>query len=211
MPLHMNIMPQIDQYLSPNYQTHPLPNQSTLPSGFMPQMVTVPAEVTLPVTYNGKNISSPISFPNGGGGADNPQPRPTSGLNDYRVPAFGGNSTSLNQQSTSMHTPSRAAEPLPPARPLSAISTSNLSRKSGKTEYVAGPNLTAGHTLAHQASNTSLRSTGSGYARFDANSYVDPAYFAADTSGAVPVPAPRSRRGSASSHSGLSYMGPPLP
>ncbi|KAJ7137730.1 hypothetical protein C8R44DRAFT_847832 [Mycena epipterygia] len=214
IPLQMNIMPQIDQYLSPNYQTQPLPNQSALPSGFMPQMVTVPAEVTLPVTYNSKSISSPISFPAGGGGADNAQPRPTSGLNDYRVPAFDGNTNLNRPRSTSMHTPSRAAEPLPLARPLSAISTSNLSRKSGKSgkaEYVAGPNLTAGHTLAHQASNTSLRSTGSGYARFDANSYVDPAYFAADTSGAIPVPAPRSRRGSASSHSGLSYMGPPLP
>ncbi|KAJ7108844.1 hypothetical protein C8R43DRAFT_184664 [Mycena crocata] len=203
IPIQMGPMPPMDQYLSPNYQTQPLPQMQANPRpGFVPQSVTVPVQVTVPVTLKGKSISGPIAFPTEGGGVGYAQQRPTSGMSDYRASAAGSN-TSLNRgRSNSTHARSREAEPLP--RPLS---TSNLSRKSGKSDYVAGPTLTAGHGLAHQASNVSLRSTGS-YARFDAKSYVDPAYFAADT--AIPVPAPRSRRGSASSHhSGLSYMGPP--
>jgi hypothetical protein len=191
-----------DRFLSPNHLTQQLPQttQNALPSGFMPQSVTIPAQITVPVTYKGRNISSPI-FPTSGG-ADDAQ-RPPSGLSNYRNSAHGGSNTSISRPRT------RSTSREPPPRPLSALSNSNLSRKSGKEYYVAGPTLTAEPALKHQASNTSLRSTGS-YARFDATSYVDPAYFAADTT-ALPVLAPRSRRGSASSHSGLSYMGPPIP
>ncbi|KAJ6581967.1 hypothetical protein B0H19DRAFT_521579 [Mycena capillaripes] len=187
----------MDQYLGPNYQTQSLPQsqaqatQSALPSGFMPQSVTVPAQITVPVTFKGKGISSPVSFPGDGGDADNSQPQPVNLFDGSNVGLGRPRSTSVNAQE----------------RPLSrAPSNSNLSRKSGKsgrTENVpVGPTLAPGPALTRQASNTSLRSTGS-YAPFDAKSYVDPAYFAADTS-AVPIPAPRSRRGSASS--GLSYI-----
>ncbi|KAJ7698999.1 hypothetical protein B0H17DRAFT_1006457 [Mycena rosella] len=212
IPLQTSAGPHMDQYLSPNYQTQHLPQmtQQALPQGFQPQLVTVPAEITVPVTFKGRSISSPLAFPGGGDYA--PQSRPPSGLGDYRAAASahgGSNASLVRPRSTSMHAP---------PRPLSALSNSNLSRKSGKsgktvTEYVAGPTLTAGHTLAHQASNVSLaslRSTGSGYARFDASTYVDPAYFA--SAGAVPVPPPRSRHGSGSSHhSGISYIGPSFP
>ncbi|KAJ6620638.1 hypothetical protein B0H10DRAFT_1067425 [Mycena sp. CBHHK59/15] len=206
IPFHMSTTPSIDQYLDPNYQ-QPLPRsqESNLPSGFVPQTVTVPAEVTVPVTYKGKQISSPIVFPSGGPSVDPSYARPRSGLGNYPTSPFSGSTTSVNRgRSASAHNPARATEQQPPlARPLSALS--NFSRKSGKGELAPGP------SLAHQRSTTSLRSTGS-YARFDASSYVDPAYFAADTNPQpVPVPAPRSRRGSVSSHSGLSYMGPPMP
>jgi hypothetical protein len=143
----------------------------------------VPQSITVPVSFKGKSISSPIqSFPFPGGGG---------------VSALNGEEE---------------------GRPLSrAGSTSALSRKSGRSGRIeVGPTLTvdSGHGLTRQASNTSLRSTGSGYARFDAQSYVDPAYFAANEDAPHPVPAPRSRKVSASSRhssSGLSYIGPPGP
>ncbi|KAJ7181014.1 hypothetical protein C8R46DRAFT_1071209 [Mycena filopes] len=205
-------VPQMDQYLSPNFQTQPLPmpanqNHSGLPSGFVPQSVTVDAKITLPVTLKGKSISAP--FPATGGEGEQQQ-RPPSGMSNYRASAFGGSNTSLNRP--------RANSGNAPERPLSALSTSGMSRKSGKTATAAdyagqttlapGPGP-SGHSLSHQGSNTSLRSTNSAYARFDAATYVDPAFFAADTSAVpVPAPAPRSRKASVSSHhSGLSYIG----
>ncbi|KAJ7918659.1 hypothetical protein B0H13DRAFT_1992396 [Mycena leptocephala] len=204
----VNATPHMDRYLSPNYQMQPLGQPLGQPqagSGFVPQSVTIPAQITVPVTFKGKAVSSPVQasipFPAESGEADYSQFRPPSG--------YGGSTTSLSRARDASAASFNAEE-----RPLSRVrSTSALSRKSGKsgkTEY-AGPTLTPGHGLQRQASNTSLRSTGSAYARFDAKSYVDPAYFAADTSaGPIPVPAPRSRRGSASSrHSGLSYIGPP--
>ncbi|KAJ7210509.1 hypothetical protein GGX14DRAFT_450901 [Mycena pura] len=193
----MSAMPQMDRYLSPNYQTQPLPQAANgLPSGFIPQSATVAAEITVPVTFKGKPISAPLA-----GAAD----------------------TLSRQRSTSSLSRPGTAEPLPilPVRPLSAMSASNRSHKSGRSgrsrtpgeyEYGAGatqtlePGPTAAGTLTHRASNTSLRSTGS-YGAFDAKTYVDPAYYAADEE--APVPAPRSWRGSQSSlHSGLEYFGP---
>ncbi|KAJ7020603.1 hypothetical protein C8F04DRAFT_290722 [Mycena alexandri] len=212
IPLSRTV-PQMDQYLSPNFQTQPLPVQTQglgpvqpgLPSGFVSQSVTVDAKITLPVTMKGKTISTPFLVT---GGYAEQQQRPPSGMSDYRASAFGGSNTSLNR--------ARANSANGPERPLSALSMSNVSRKSGKTataaDYAGQTTLApgsgpGGHSLSHQASNTSLRSTNSAYGRFDAATYQDPAFFAADTS-AVPVPAPRSRKVSGSSHhSGLSYIG----
>ncbi|KAF8216939.1 hypothetical protein K438DRAFT_1925913 [Mycena galopus ATCC 62051] len=199
------------EYLSPNSDYRkPLPLPQSLPqgqtaqgqgvgqagqpgTGFVPQSMTIPTQITVPVTFKGKAISSPISP-----GAPLPIPFPGEGGvgGDYRASTY-----SLNAEQE---------------RPLSrARSNSAMSRKSGKTEALpvnVGPTLTAGPTLTRQASNASLRSTASSaYARFDANAYVDPAYFAADHN-SLPVPAPRSRNVSGSSrHSGLSYIGPPGP
>ncbi|KAJ7763586.1 hypothetical protein DFH07DRAFT_395963, partial [Mycena maculata] len=98
IPLQMSASAgsQMDRYLSPNYQTQPLPvptqplpppqngQNGALPSGFVPQSVTVPTQITMPVTYKGRSISGPVAFPSeggGGGGASDPdaQPRPLSG------------------------------------------------------------------------------------------------------------------------------------
>ncbi|KAJ7625580.1 hypothetical protein FB45DRAFT_921808 [Roridomyces roridus] len=186
IPLSFNVAPQMGQFLSPDYQAQPLPVPIPRHAGFVPQSVTVPAEITVPVTLQGK----PIAFPSSG--EPPPQPRPPSGMSNYRGSAYGGSNVSLNRpRSTSINGApasrpgSTEALPLPPVRPLS----------SGKGQYVAGPTLTAdGPGLTHRA-----------FDDFDPSSYVDPAFFAADMS----APAPRSRRGSTSSrHSGLSYMGP---
>ncbi|KAJ7509763.1 hypothetical protein B0H11DRAFT_1257602 [Mycena galericulata] len=141
VPLSMSATPQMDRYLSPNYQTQPLPQpqtqplsqpQNSLPSGFIPQSFTMPAQITVPVTFKGKSISSPVTFPtDGGSGDDHPPPRSPSGLSNYRASAHGGSNTSLNRpRSTSINASSRVGEPAPPARPLSALSNSNVSHKS---------------------------------------------------------------------------------
>ncbi|KAJ7076200.1 hypothetical protein B0H15DRAFT_864513 [Mycena belliarum] len=222
MPLRMEAAPT-EQYLSPNYQARPLPTAAPngLPAGFVPQSTT--EQPAAPVTYKGKSISSPIApaaFLADSGVSNDSRPRPSSGLDNYRGSAYGGSSTGLNRpRLTSVDVAARAEDALP-TRPLSAIS--NASRKSGwtNTEYVAGPTLTADHALTRQASNASLasmRSAGTNYARYDASTYVDPAYFASTSAGAVPIPAPspRSRKGSAVSrssvHSGLEYIGPRFP
>jgi hypothetical protein len=191
IPLRMSAAPgtQTDRFLSPNFQSQPLP------SGFVPQAVTVPAQVTVPLSYKGKSISSPIRFPsdnldNASAGAypiPPPNGRPTSGLSDYRGSQFGGSTTSVNhRRSASMN-----AEP----RPVSALSNHKASH--------------APPSLEHRKSNASMRSTGS-YAPFDPTSYADPAFWGAEGA-PVPVPAPRSRKVSGSSqHSGLEYFGPPL-
>ncbi|KAJ7665871.1 hypothetical protein DFH06DRAFT_1385547 [Mycena polygramma] len=204
--------PQMDQYLGPNYQTQPFPNPHAPaspvsqggfhpPSGFQPQSFTMPAQITVPVTFKGKSISSPVTFPANGNGHDNGY----SGAPNRPVSSFGGSNASPGRPRAA----SLNAEDRPPSR-----AGSHVSRKSRKPDD-AGM-LTAGHGLERQASNASLRSTSSSYARFNPETYHDPAYFAADTSaGAIPVPAPapRSRRASVSTHhsnhSSLSYIGPP--
>ncbi|KAF7307479.1 hypothetical protein MIND_00542400 [Mycena indigotica] len=167
--------PQTEQYLSPNYPTEPLPAPAAekAPLGFVPQALTVPAEITVPVALHGKSISTPG------------RPR----------------STSLTRS------------PLPTHIPMNRPPSMNGS----STSLALAP-----QSLSRQASNASLRSA---YGAYDAKTYVDPAYYAADTGynfGAGPPPRPismatlhsrpRSRANSAaSSHSALSYMGPHPP
>ncbi|KAJ6478839.1 hypothetical protein C8R47DRAFT_632021 [Mycena vitilis] len=203
-----------DQYLGPNYQTQPFPNPHAPvspvsqgggfqpPSGFQPQSFTMPAQITVPVTFKGKSISSPVTgFPGNGNGTG-----PDNGYNGAPVSSFGGSNASPGRPRAA----SLNAEDRPPSRATSHVSRKSKSRKPDDNAGM----LTAGHGLERQASNASLRSTSSSYARFNPETYHDPAYFAADTSaGAIPVPAPRSRRASVathhSNHSSLSYIGPP--
>ncbi|KAJ7250499.1 hypothetical protein B0H12DRAFT_1324242 [Mycena haematopus] len=209
IPLTDSAPPPTDQYLTPNYQTQPLPQaqvgQVGQPgTGFVPQTITIPGQITMPVTFKGKAISSPITpsvpFP-GEDGGDEPRP-----VSIYRASAHSNGASPRHSRAGSA-----ASLNVEQERPLSrARSNSALSRKSEMLNV--GPTLTAGPALSRQASNaslrsnTSLRSTGSAYAQFDPKTYIDPAYFAADHN------APRSRKVSASSnHSGLSYIGPPGP
>ncbi|KAK7012808.1 hypothetical protein R3P38DRAFT_3279290 [Favolaschia claudopus] len=188
----------IDQYLSPNYQPHPLP----VP-GFIPQSVTVPAQITMPVNAGASPFKAKVTTgPDGSSIIEFPE-YPGDDVVLANVPkALGGRRSragsvsSLNagrERSPSRHYRSSDAAALPVN--VSAVGTM----------------LTAGPPLSHKASNASLSSNGS-YARFDRNSYVDPAFWGTDS---VPVPAPipvaplapRSRKSSNNSGSALSYIG----
>ncbi|KAK7024970.1 hypothetical protein R3P38DRAFT_2952014 [Favolaschia claudopus] len=188
----------IDQYLSPNYQPHPLP----VP-GFVPQSVTVPAQITMPVNPGASPFKAKVTAgPDGSSIIEFPE-YPGDDVVLANVPkALGGRRSragsvsSLNagwERSPSRHNRSSDAAALP------------------VNVRAVGPMLTAGPPLSHKASNASLSSNGS-YARFDRNSYVDPAFWGTES---VPVPAPmpvaplapRSRKSSNNSGSALSYIG----
>ncbi|KAJ7066327.1 hypothetical protein C8F01DRAFT_1122951 [Mycena amicta] len=161
---------QTDRYLSPNYHTQPLPvptskdkDKDKVPLGFMPQTITVPGEITMPVSFKGKGISSPSPM----------------------------------QQSQS-----QSQLPFPGRPPSNNGSNTNLAP-----------------SLSRQASNASMRSTtsrNSKYAAYDAKTYVDPAYYAADTGydfgAAVPrAPSRQRSRANSGASSHLEYFGPPGP
>nr|GAT43872.1 predicted protein [Mycena chlorophos] len=166
-----------DKYLSPMSPVPlPIPTPMTttvdgnqIPKGFVAQTisVTVPAQVTVPVPPPVTFKGKSISSPVG-------TERPVSAVSIApAVPvSFPGmqQPPSMNMLSRS---PSRSPLPIPVQ---AAASGSHLN-------------------LTRQPSNASMRSNASKYA-YDARTYVDPAYYAADTGwadpGALP-PRPRSR------------------
>ncbi|CAK5283245.1 unnamed protein product [Mycena citricolor] len=187
--------------------------------GFIPQSVTVPAQVTIPVSVRGKTISSPVGEAVDGRGRpisiiSRPisvgSQRPVSVMNPRPVSVAEPRPATPARRPVSelSHAPtepwhsgaSLQPDPLPP-RPRSRVSMhSNV-----------GPTLTAGPALTRQASRNSLISNSS-YAHFEPASYVDPAFYAVDghgpgRGGHGPARSVRSRRASdASALSGLSYI-----
>ncbi|KAF7356266.1 tRNA pseudouridine synthase 1 [Mycena venus] len=126
-----------NQYLSARaYQMGPVPPQVGQPGpGFVPQSITIPAQITVPLntgaraptgpTVRGKAISSPI-IQGAALGADN----------NYRASAYGGSVASLN-----------AAEEGGGRPPSRAQSNSALSRKSGRSDAALPVNVGVGETL----------------------------------------------------------------
>ncbi|CAK5267240.1 unnamed protein product [Mycena citricolor] len=173
-------------------QMHYLQQQqhAHVPEGFIPQSVTVPAQVTIPVSVRGKTISSPVGEAVDGRGRpisiiSRPisvgSQRPVSVMNPRPVSVAEPRPATPARRPVSelSHAPTEAwrsgaslqPDPLPP-RPRSRVSMhSNV-----------GPTLTAGPALTRQASRNSLISNSS-YAHFEPASYVDPAFYAVDGHG----------------------------
>lgn len=178
-------------------------SQAPPPIGFVPQSITIPLEAPQlqpSVTFKGRPISAPVPFPSVTNNADpalilpsiTPSnheihgPRSTSGagigLPTRMAPPLPVRAPSPNPFMTrtapSFHsrTPSlAAAQPLPPSRPTSVLSSVSHSRHKS-LNATPGP---AQHTLPRVASNVSMRSNRSNgsYAKYDPSKYLDPAFY----------------------------------